>query len=116
MNPVNTARLHLVKTLSLGVGQARSWSELEGICTDINAVFLAGELSSEGLEVLCAYVAQRARSLSDRSEHSTEKSYDPAVPSCDCCGSTAFRESGSQAVCTVCHPDPLRHSPHRRAA
>ena len=56
MNPVNTARLHLVKTLSLRVGQARSWSELEGIYADINAVFLA-ELSSEGLEVLCAYVA-----------------------------------------------------------
>jgi len=116
MSPVNTARLHLVKTLSLRVGQARRWSELEGICTDINAVFLAGDLSLEGLEGLCAYVAQRARSLSDRSEHSTEKPYDPAVPSCDCCGSTAFRESGSQAVCTICHPDPMRYSSHRRAA
>ena len=112
MNPINMARLSAVKAFSVRVGQALNWSELEKTCADINTAVLAGQLSEEGLEALCRYVAQRARAVSDGPQSLTQKPYVTAGPSCDCCGSTSFRDSGSQAVCSICHPDPL----HRRAA
>lgn len=116
MNTVNAARLDLVKKLSARVRQAPSWSELESICADINTVFLAGKLTAEGLEALCVYIAQRARTISCRLDDLPEGYQTASGPACDCCGSLAFRHSGSQAICAVCHPDPLRHAPRRRAA
>ncbi|MBJ67072.1 MAG: hypothetical protein CME28_03590 [Gemmatimonadetes bacterium] len=112
MNAISMARLSAVKALSVRVGKALNWSELEKICADVNAAFLADEISEKELEALCGYVVQRARAVSDRSQSLAETPYVTAGPSCDCCGSTVFRDSGSQAVCSVCHPDPL----HRRAA
>ena len=55
MNPINMARLSAVKALSVRVGQALKWSELEKICTDINMAFLTGEFSAEGLGALCVF-------------------------------------------------------------
>ena len=112
MYPINMARLSVVKALSVRVGQALNWSELEKICADINTAVLAGQLSEEGLEALCGYVVQRSRAVYGHHQSLIGNPCFTAGPSCDCCGSTVFRDSGSQAVCSVCHPDPL----HRRAA
>ena len=90
MYPINMARLSVVKALSVRVGQALNWSELEKICADINTAVLAGQLSEEGLEALCGYVTQRARAVSDRPQSSTQKLYVTAGTSCDCCCSIIF--------------------------
>ena len=106
------ARLSAVKAFSVRVGKALSCSDLEKIRADLNAAFIADEISAQGLEALCGYVVQRARTVSARLQSLTENSYVTAGHSCDFCGSTVFRDSDSQAVCSVCYPDPL----HRRAA
>lgn len=66
MNPINMARLSAVKALSVRVGQALNWSELEKICADIKTAFLAGRFGAVGLESFCGYVFQRARVVFDR--------------------------------------------------
>ncbi len=102
------------RTLNERIGQAITWRSLENICVDIDAAFLGGNLTHEGLESLCQFVSHRARSIDEPTGSATVSLRD--VSQCDCCGSAERRDNGGQMICAICHPDPLRHRPQRRAA
>ncbi len=112
--------MYAVESNSLGsyqtrIDAAQTWHDLEDVCSVLDSAFLTGQMTLSSLEVLCASLTQKARTLPTYHTLSAADLVEQ-IDQCDCCGSTAFRDNGGQVVCSVCHPDPHRTAQCRRAA
>ncbi len=97
------------------IHSALTWQDLEVVCTRMDTACLQGEIAFCAIEELCQLVSQRASELTRYRTVSAADLIDKN-PGCDCCGSSAWRDNRGQAICAVCHPDPLSSLQRRQAA